>query len=45
MCGGGDGREHPDQEEVIRDHGLHLRETNALETDTGYDLLVGEGEE
>jgi hypothetical protein len=30
---------------MVRHHELHLREANALDSDTSYDLLIGEREE
>lgn len=45
MRRGGDGRQHPDEEEVVGDHGLHLGEPDALEPDARDDLLVREGEQ
>jgi hypothetical protein len=30
---------------MVGDHELHLRKADTLDTDTSYNLLVGEGEE
>lgn len=45
MRAGAEEGEHPDYEEVVGYHGAHLGETDALDADSGEELLVGEGEE
>ena len=45
MCRCREKRKHPDDEEMVRHHGLHFCQTDALDSDTRYDLLIGEGEE
>ena len=37
--------EHPDDEKMIRNHGLHFGQPNALNANTGNDLLITEREE
>lgn len=37
--------QHPDDEEVVRHHGVHARQANGLDRDAREHLLVGEGEE
>ena len=37
--------QHPDDEEVVRDHRFHFGESDGLDSDPGYDLLIAEGEE
>ena len=37
--------EHPDDEEVVRDHGLHFGKADALNANAGYNLLITEREE
>ena len=45
MCRGRKEGQHPDNEEVIRDHAVHLREADNLDADTREHLLVAEGKE
>jgi hypothetical protein len=45
MGGGGEQREHPDDEEVVGHHGVEFGEADALDADAGEQLLVAEGEE
>lgn len=40
--GGGEEREHPDEEEVIWHHGVDFGEPHALDSDAREDLLIGQ---
>ena len=37
--------QHPDEEEVVWNHSVHLCKPDSLDADSLYDLLVGEGAE
>jgi len=45
VCGGRKKRKHPDDEEVVWDHTIHLGQTDDLNADACEHLLVAEGEE
>ena len=41
----GEQRKHPDYKEMVWNHCLHLRQPDRLYSNSGYHLLVAEGEE
>lgn len=43
MCSRRQEAEHPDDEEVVGDHGVHFRKANGLDANSRYELLVAEG--
>lgn len=45
MCRSREQGQHPNNEEMVGDHGVHFREADGLEADAFDDLLVGEGVE